>query len=223
VLLAETDAEAQALRRKPEAEWPDRDRQRGGVPHGRLRALPAAAEGRRRLPTLRIEHIDAGDAGVAAHPEDAWCSAAGGSLAAADKHPAPTTVVLAARVDGNIYVGITRAEAQRTTRLAGYWLNGWRWRQGPSAEDPAGAAELFGGMGARSRPDRSDRLTLAELVDRQTDFYRGWGNAAGEMLAKHIEELALRIRWVKAETPEDYDARHEIVEQDARETWWKQG
>jgi hypothetical protein len=38
-----------------------------------------------------------------------------------------------------------------------------------------------------------------------------------------MEELALRIRWVKAETPEGYDARHEIVEQDARETWWKQG
>jgi hypothetical protein len=60
-------------------------------------------------------------------------------------------------------------------------------------------------------------------VDRQTDFYRGWDNAAGDMLAKHVEELAVRIRWVKAETPDDYDARHEVVEQDARDTWWKQG
>jgi hypothetical protein len=49
------------------------------------------------------------------------------------------------------------------------------------------------------------------------------GNPVGAMLAKHMEELAVRIRWVKAETPEDYEARHEIVEQDARETWWKQG
>jgi hypothetical protein len=24
-------------------------------------------------------------------------------------------------------------------------------------------------------------------------------------------------------SPEDYDSRHEIVLQDARETWWKQG
>jgi hypothetical protein len=44
-----------------------------------------------------------------------------------------------------------------------------------------------------------------------------------DCIAWHIEELALRIRQVKAETPEDYDARHEIVEQDAWETWWKQG
>jgi hypothetical protein len=43
------------------------------------------------------------------------------------------------------------------------------------------------------------------------------------MIARHMEELALRIRRVKVETPGDYDARHEIVEQAARETWWKHG
>jgi hypothetical protein len=43
------------------------------------------------------------------------------------------------------------------------------------------------------------------------------------MLARRTEELALRIRWIKAETPGDYDARHEVVERDARETCWKQG
>jgi hypothetical protein len=36
-----------------------------------------------------------------------------------------------------------------------------------------------------------------------------------------MEELAVGVRRVKAETPEDYDARLEIVEQYARETWWK--
>jgi hypothetical protein len=43
------------------------------------------------------------------------------------------------------------------------------------------------------------------------------------MLARHMEEVAVRIRRVEAEAPEDHDARHEIIEQDARETWWKQG
>jgi hypothetical protein len=49
----------------------------------------------------------------------------------------------------------------------------------PSAEDLAGATEVFGGTDALRRLDRSNRLRLAKLVDRQTDYYRGWGNPAG--------------------------------------------
>jgi hypothetical protein len=37
----------------------------------RLRALPAAASGRRRIGTLEIEHVDGAVAGAVAHPEDA--------------------------------------------------------------------------------------------------------------------------------------------------------
>jgi hypothetical protein len=51
----------------------------------RLRALPAAARGRRRTGTLRIEHVDAAVAGVAAHPEDAWSCDTGGAVAPAYK------------------------------------------------------------------------------------------------------------------------------------------
>jgi hypothetical protein len=76
-----------------------------------LRALLAAANGRRRTGTLQIEHVDAVIAGVAAHPEDAWCAAAGGSVAAGDNYSTPITVILAARVDGHIHVGIAAAEA----------------------------------------------------------------------------------------------------------------
>jgi hypothetical protein len=46
-------------------------------------------------------------------------------------------------------------------------------------------------MDARCHLDRSDRPALAELVDRQTDSFRGWD---------------------KAGAPEDYEARHEIVD-----------
>jgi hypothetical protein len=93
----------------------------------------------------------------------------------------------------------------------------------PTDADWAEVGELADQAAAQRFLDRSDRLTLPELVDRQADAYRAWGNAAGEMLARHMEELALRCRWVDATTPEDYDARHELVERDARESWWKQG
>jgi hypothetical protein len=43
----------------------------------------------------------------------------------------------------------------------------------PWAGDLAAAAEIFGGIDARRHLDRSDRLTVAELVDRRTDSYRG--------------------------------------------------
>jgi hypothetical protein len=93
----------------------------------------------------------------------------------------------------------------------------------PTAQDLAEAAEVFGAMDAQRHLDRSDRLTLPELVDRQAEFYRRWANPVGAMLAKHMEEFALRIRWTKAETPADFEARHEIVEQDARQAWFKRG
>lgn len=51
---------------------------------------------------------------------------------------------------------------------------------------------------ARSHLDRSATLGLAELVDLQVDFYRGWGNPAGEMLARAMEELALKIHMTES-------------------------
>jgi hypothetical protein len=49
-----------------------------------LRALPAEANGRRRTGTFEIGHVDGAGAGAAAQPENAWCAAAGGSVAAGD-------------------------------------------------------------------------------------------------------------------------------------------
>jgi hypothetical protein len=76
---------------------------------------------------------------------------------------------------------------------------------------------------ARDFLDQSATLRLPALVEHQAVFFRYWPSAAGEMVARHMEELALRIRWVKAETPADYEARAEIVERDARETWRQAG
>jgi hypothetical protein len=88
------------------------------------------------------------------------------------------------------------------------------WAAVNAAADEAAAREFL---------DTGDRLTLAELVDRQADFYRSWVNPAGAMIAGHLEQLAMAIRWCHAETPEEYDARHEVIERDARETWFRQG
>jgi hypothetical protein len=62
-------------------------------------------------------------------------------------------------------------------------------------------------------------MDVRRHLDRRVDVYCGSGNPVGEMIAWHMEELTLRIRWLKGDTPEDYEAQHEIVEQDARD-WW---
>lgn len=84
---------------------------------------------------------------------------------------------------------------------------------------PAEMAEARGEKEARGHLDASDRLTLAELVDRQADFYRSWGNAAGGMLARAMEALAMKVRMTGAETPDDFDAREGELDAAARETW----
>jgi hypothetical protein len=101
-----------------------------------LRAPPATAKGRCRTGTLQIEHVDGAVAGVVAQPE-AWCCDTGGTVTAAYKYPTLTTMVLAARVDGCIYVGIAAADAHRPSPgRAWKCLQRWRHEHGP-----AGAAK----------------------------------------------------------------------------------
>jgi hypothetical protein len=71
--------------------------------------------------------------------------------------------------------------------------------------------------------DHSDRLTLAELTDRQAAFYRGWGNATGEMFARALEELAVKIRMTDSTTPEELEGRVEVLDRDIREQWESRG
>jgi hypothetical protein len=62
-------------------------------------------------------------------------------------------------------------------------------------------------------------LNLAELVEAQAVAYRAWPLAAGAMIARHLEDLAQRIRFVEATTPAEYEARAETIEADARRQW----
>ncbi len=89
----------------------------------------------------------------------------------------------------------------------------------PTAADLAEVAEDFGRIDAQRFLDASERLTLAELADRQVAFYRGWGNAAGEMFARALDELALKIRMTAATTPAEYEARAEVLEREVRDQW----
>jgi hypothetical protein len=99
----------------------------------------------------------------------------------------------------------------------------------PTPEEEREAAEIFATMQATNLLQAQlpgvveVKLTLAELVDRQVDFYRSWKTAAGEMIARHLEELACKVRWVSAETPEDYDARSEIAEEERDQTHYQAG
>jgi hypothetical protein len=73
-------------------------------------------------------------------------------------------------------------------------------------------------------PDPADEpapptLSLAELVDRQADAYRAWPLDAGQMIARALDELALRVRLTDASTPAEFAARVEVLDRDIREQW----
>jgi hypothetical protein len=84
----------------------------------------------------------------------------------------------------------------------------------PPAGDLAGAAELFGGMDAGRHLDRSDRLTLAEVVDLQATFYRGWRTDAGNLIADTLADLAAAIKHTGAATVGECWDRLEILQAD---------
>lgn len=93
----------------------------------------------------------------------------------------------------------------------------------PTAEERSEAAQIFAEMGAQSYLDHSETLTLAELVDRQVEFYRGWANPCGDMLAREMESLALKIRLTDAMTPEEYEGRIEVLDDEIRHQWQELG
>jgi hypothetical protein len=86
--------------------------------------------------------------------------------------------------------------------------------------DLAEAAEMFAEMDARQHLDLSECLTLDQLIERQIEFYEGWGNEAGKWFALHMTELLIKYRGAGSRsTPAEAMARIEILEQDVRQQW----
>jgi len=92
----------------------------------------------------------------------------------------------------------------------------------PSAEDVTELAEASAAAAARERLDRPELLP-DELADRQAGFFRSWGSPAGEMLARAMDELALKIRLTDATTPAEFAARVEALDAEVRTGWEKIG
>lgn len=94
------------------------------------------------------------------------------------------------------------------------------WNAGePSESDLADLGAWKNESAARDHLDHSERLTLAELADRQTDFYRSWGSATGAMFAAAMEALALKIRMTESTTPDELEARSDALDLAVRENW----
>jgi hypothetical protein len=89
----------------------------------------------------------------------------------------------------------------------------------PTPEDETDYRDWSGEADARQHLDHSERLTLAELTDRQIDFYRSWGNSTGTMFAEALERLAMQIRMTGATTPSELAARADFLDLAARENW----
>jgi hypothetical protein len=90
--------------------------------------------------------------------------------------------------------------------------------------DPAEAAEMFAEMDARQHLDLSQCVTLDELIERQIEFYEGWGNEAGKWFALHMTELLIKYRGAGSpSTSAEAMARIEILEQDVRHDWEARG
>jgi hypothetical protein len=66
---------------------------------------------------------------------------------------------------------------------------------------------------------QANTLGLAELVDHEADLYRNWGSGIGEMIAQHMETLAMRIRLTDSVTPAEYAERSEALDRDVRQQW----
>jgi hypothetical protein len=97
-------------------------------------------------------------------------------------------------------------DAEAPPELWPDWCDDDTWELGPdTADEPAEAP--------------APSLSLAELVEAQAVAYRAWPLAAGAMIARHLEDLAQRIRYVSATTPQEYEARSDQIDREARDQW----
>jgi hypothetical protein len=67
--------------------------------------------------------------------------------------------------------------------------------------------------------DAPDRLTPAEVIDRQAAAYLAWGDELGDTIGRHLLELAREFRTLGARTPDEYWARRETLLRPDREPY----
>lgn len=89
----------------------------------------------------------------------------------------------------------------------------------PSAADLADLHELRLESAACELLGADDRLTLTELAQRQSDFYRSWGTEAGDLFADHMDELVAAIRITSSASVAEYEARAPELHECSRQNW----
>jgi|GEM_PF-5514567 len=68
-------------------------------------------------------------------------------------------------------------------------------------------------------PDGEEKASLDGIVQREADTFRALDTPASLLIARTLDELATKIRMTQAKTPDEYDARIEILDAGIREQW----
>jgi hypothetical protein len=74
-----------------------------------------------------------------------------------------------------------------------------------------------------SGPADEPRLPFAELIETHAAYFRSLGTPVGDWLSGQLEELADMARTLRANSPDTYDARLEVLEADRVEMIRAQG
>ena len=85
------------------------------------------------------------------------------------------------------------------------------------ADDVLELDMLLAGDGAPAEP----RLPFPDWLDVEAQALRIRGGAAAVWLAGQVEQLAAQARSLQARTPDQFDARHEVMAHDADYSTWE--
>lgn len=75
----------------------------------------------------------------------------------------------------------------------------------------------------RPRLAAPSSATLAEHADHEANAYQAIGGPVATLFAQTMAELALKIRLTQATTPDEYEARIEVLDDGIREQWEARG
>jgi hypothetical protein len=75
----------------------------------------------------------------------------------------------------------------------------------------------------RTAPLNGRPVTLAEIVDHEALGYRARGTPIDDFLATPMERLSQLVRWTGAATPQAYEDRMQVWDDDIRVTEFDRG